>query len=571
MRRTASALLVLLLAARGAAAQDPLGRAFDLERQSRHAEAAAAFRQVLARDPLNAPALLGAERVYTQLGRRDSILALVQRALQLDSSNTTARTIDVRTARAIGGEAGAVEAVRRWMAATPRSEAPHRELVRLLLSTNRTDEAREAVVAARTQLGDAERLRPELAQVEQQSGNWAGGAREWRAELLQRPDLHGVAVFNLQAAPAAHRDRIVRALTEPDTASGPRRLAADLLLGWREPARAWTLFQSALPRTGDERANVLRAFADRARAQEGAEAQRVAAAALERLAASVGPAEAARYRIESARAFAEAGDAAAARRVLRAMTDEPGGQGASATATLVELYVREGNPAEAARLLERTRDRVGGGEAERLNQVIARGWIARGDLERAAQAIAADSSLAADELRGWVALYRGQADRAIELLHGAGVRPGDRDRPADRAAVVAAVRALEADTATAFGAALFRAARGDTAGAARALDTLARATRTGRPELLAFAARWSEVAHDSAAAEALWAEFAERHADAAPAPAALLALARADAARGQVQRAALRLEALILHHAGSALVPEARRELDRVRGLIPRS
>ncbi len=571
MLRTASVALVLLLAARGAAAQDPLGRAFDLERQGRHAEAAGAFRQVLARDPLNAPALLGAERVYTQLGRRDSILALVQRALQVDSTNTTARTIEVRTARAMSGEAGAGEALRRWMAATPRSEAPHRELVRLLLSTNRTDEAREAVAAARTQLGDAERLRPELAQVEQQSGNWAEAAREWRAELQRRPDLHGVAVFNLQPAPAAQRERLVRALTEPDTTSGPRRLAADLLLGWHEPARAWTLFQAALPRTGDERANVLRAFADRARAQEGAEAQRVAAAALERLAASVAPAEATRYRIESARAYAEAGDAAAARRVLRTMADEPGGQAASATATLVELYVREGNPAEAARLLERTRDRVGGGEGERLGLIIARGWIAKGELERAEQAIAPDSSLAADELRGWVALYRGQAERAIELLRSAGARPADRDRPADRAAVVAALRALETDTATAFGEAMLRAARGDTAGAARALDALARATRAGRPELLGFAARWSEVARDSAAAESLWSEIAERHADAAPAPAALLALARADAARGHVERAAQRLEALILHHATSALVPEARRELDRVRGLIPRS
>lgn len=575
MRRLASLALLCAWAPALAAQQEVIGRAYELERQGRNADAAAAFRQVLARDPLNAPALLGAERVYTQLGRRDSIMAMVQRSLLVDSTHAIARTIEFRTARAMGGETAAADALRRWLAAAPASEAPWRELVRVLLGSNRTDEAREAVTTARARLADSTRLRPELAQVEQQAGNWPLAAREWRAELLRRGDVHATAVFHLQPAPVAVRERLLRTLIGTDSSQAPRRLAAELLLGWNEPAQAWRMVQAALPANREERANALRLFADRARAREGVEAQRIAATALEQLATLVGPAEAARYRIESARAFADAGDAAAARRVLRAMADDPAapaGIGQNATATLVELYVREGNPGEAARLLERNRERLGGSETDRLNRSVARGWIARGDLAAAERTVAADSSLAADEVRGWIALYRGDGARATDLLRGAGVRPGDRERPAERAAVVALLQALEADSVPELGAAFFVAARGDTAAAARALLTLARAPRgAGRSELLAYTARFLEVAHDTARADSLWTDIAEHYAESAPAPAALLALARAQAGRGDVAGAVRRLEHLILTYPGSALVPEARRELDRVRGLVPRS
>src|SRR3990172_7058912 len=81
------ALLVLGVLASGrlepALAQDPLARGFDLERQGRWSDAAAAFRTVLTREPANVAALLGAERVYTQLGQRDTVMMLVRRALAL--------------------------------------------------------------------------------------------------------------------------------------------------------------------------------------------------------------------------------------------------------------------------------------------------------------------------------------------------------------------------------------------------------------------------------------------------------------------------------------------------------
>src|SRR5262245_43128268 len=65
-------------------------RGLDFERQNRNEEAAAVFRQVLAREPANAQAMLGVERVYTALGKRDSIMAITGRALQADRLNNTA-------------------------------------------------------------------------------------------------------------------------------------------------------------------------------------------------------------------------------------------------------------------------------------------------------------------------------------------------------------------------------------------------------------------------------------------------------------------------------------------------
>ncbi|MFI5279247.1 MAG: tetratricopeptide repeat protein, partial [Gemmatimonadales bacterium] len=551
-------------------------RGLDFERQGRFEDAVAAFRQVLAREPANVQALLGAERGYAQLGRRDSTLALATRAVAADPLGTTAWTVQVRSARALGGEAMAAEVLGRWMAAMPRSESPYRELVRSLITTGRLDDAREAVVSARTHLGDPERLHPELAAVEAAAGNWSRAAGEWRAAVKADNDLAGSASFNLMSAPAAQRERVIHALTDPDSAAVPRRVAAELLLGWNDPERAWATLQTAIPTEPAARRSVLQSFADRARAAEGRPSQRAAAQALEFLASGLPPAEAARIRIESARAFSAAGDQAAARRVLRGMADDPntGAEIArSATTTLVELYAREGNAAEAARLLEQQRARLPGTEAARLGIIVARGWIAAGDLDKADAAILPDSSLAAEEVRGWTALYRGDLADARERLRAAGPtgRGPEAARNVERATMLALLQAVRADSSPALGAALFLAARGDTAQAAQALVTLARSSGIdGKPELLATAARYTAVG-DTALAESLWTEVATTHPESAPAPMALLALARLQAARGDNAGAVQRLEALILHYPASALVPEARRELDRVRGALPPS
>lgn len=575
MRRIASLVAGALLAAAPLGAQGVTGmlaRAFDLEREQRWAEAAAAYGQVLAADPANVNAVLGAERVYTELGRRDSILAIVARALEADPTHAVLRTVEVRTARARGGEAAAVEAIGRWMAAVPRSAAPWRELVQVLLGTGEVEQAREAVGEARRRLGDTTALAAELAQAEQASGDWGRAASAWQVAVAREPAEAGAAVLRLRLAPPDQRERVLRTLLETDAAPPARRAAAELLLLWGQPDRAWGVLEPALPREPGPRRAALTQFADRARVRGEPAARRVAAAALELLASEAEPGAALDLRLEAARLFADAGDAPAARRLLRAVAEGPGSSRAvavRAAAALIEVAAREGNAEEAERSLAANAGRIPGTDRARLGRRIAWAWIRAGDLARAERVLAPDSSLAADEVRGWIALYAGALPRAAAQLASVSARAAESAPASERARVLAVLEALRDDSLPALGAALLRAARGDTLGAARALATVARGVRgSGRPELLHLAAEHA-MAADPVLAAALWTEIAERFADSGPAPAAQLGLARLELARGERVAAERRLEALILRYPSSAMVPEARRELDRARRLVP--
>lgn len=582
MRRTARLLLVLLalLAPARAPGQEVLIRALDLEQVGAWNEAATLYRQVLAAEPTNAPALLGLERVYGQVGggRRDSVLAYAERAIAANPAGPIAYAVELRTLRATGADSLAAAAFERWVAAQPASAAPYREWARLSVQAGRLRDARDAVALARERLRDPAALAPEMALVEVAEADWVGAAGEWRAGVMAQPSYAEAASFSLRPAPVAARDGVLRVLSAPGAgAVAGRRVAADLLLGWNEPGRAWTMLRDVLPAQDSQRVGALRGFAERARSLDGPGAQLAAAQAYDLLAA-VGPREEAQWmRIESARAFAASGDVASARRVLRKLADDPAADEATraaAGAATVELLVREGNPAEAERMLAVGVAGLPGSEREQLSLQIAGGWLRLGALDRAAGAVERDSSLAGDEVRGWVALYRGDLGAARTLLRNAGAETGDRQKAPARAAAVALLDAVTRDSFPELGAALLLAARGDSLQASRALVAAARqlaGNGEAEPAVLSWAAGVAASARDVAGAEALWREIAERFPSSSVAPAAELALARSLADRGDLQHAAARLQAMILAHPQSALVPEARRELDRVRGLVPRS
>ncbi|MGH7701387.1 MAG: tetratricopeptide repeat protein, partial [Gemmatimonadales bacterium] len=77
-------------------------------------------------------------------------------------------------------------------------------------------------------------------------------------------------------------------------------------------------------------------------------------------------------------------------------------------------------------------------------------------------------------------------------------------------------------------------------------------------------------AHD-ATATALFADVVRTGGDGAAAPAAELEWARVLLRQGRTDDAIAHLEHLILTYPGSAVVPQARRDLERARGAIPRS
>jgi hypothetical protein len=75
--------------------------------------------------------------------------------------------------------------------------------------------------------------------------------------------------------------------------------------------------------------------------------------------------------------------------------------------------------------------------------------------------------------------------------------------------------------------------------------------------------------NDSKGAIALWQRIVEQHATAPEAAEAELEWARALRRSGDIAGAIAHLEHLILNAPQSALLPQARRELDLVRGTVP--
>ena len=572
LARLAPALLALLLPVR-APAQTALMRALDLEQQGFLGAAAAAYAAVLRAEPNDAIALLGLERVGAQLSWRDSAVAYAGRAIARDPSDSTARGVEVRGLRALGRDSLAAAALARWVAAAPRSPEPYREWARQSLAAGRTDEARAAVQRARDRLKNPAALAAEMARADAAGGDWTGAASEWRTAVTAEPRLAQAAAFSLRPAPAVVRNAVLAALSGPGADGGAgRRLAADLMLGWDQAGRAWTLLRSALPPPGPVAMDALREFADRARTLDAPAAQRAAAEAYEALAGMEPAAAAVATRVESARAYAAAGDAQAARRMLQPLAADPSADPAGRSAAIgvmIELAVRAGDPAAASRQLAADSAALTGSEREALGRRIAFGWLRRGELDSAAAAIRDDASLRGLEVLGWVEVCRGNLAAGRDALAAAGAG-GEEGGAAERAATVALLDAVGRDTLRALGAALLLAVQGDSAAAGRAVVPIARQVGgEGEPALLSWAARFAAAGGDAAGAEALWREVAERFAASAVAPAAELALARALERRGDLHGARAWLEAMILAHPRSALVPEARRELDRVRGSVP--
>jgi tetratricopeptide (TPR) repeat protein len=162
-----------------------------------------------------------------------------------------------------------------------------------------------------------------------------------------------------------------------------------------------------------------------------------------------------------------------------------------------------------------------------------------------------------------IALYEGRLDAARTLLR------GTREQSADMALVLGIVSRVRGDSAPQLGAAFLALARGDSAGAAqRFVDAAERHVEAGSALLLA-AARIQSARGEADRAVALWQRIVSRHADAPESAEAELEWARLLRKRGDTAAAIEHLEHLILSAPQSALLPQARRELELARGAVP--
>ncbi len=574
-------LVLSVLVVRPLSAQ-AIGQGFELERAGQYEQAAGIYLATLRADPTNLSALLGLERVLPPLNRLGELLPAAQRAAAASPTNAALRGVLLRTYVALNEPDSGRAVALRWAAAAPRDEAPYREWAMALEDAHRHAAARDVLLVGRRALGRPGAFGIELAELSRLSGDWEGAAREWAAALEDAPVQLPNASSALAEAPDAARERIARLLTAGTPSPLTRRLAGELLLSWGQPQRAWAVFEPSVATPSADAAFALRRFADLASARSTPDARRVRALALARY-ADLTPepgGAAARARADAARAFIEAGDRAAARAVLERVAQDssaPADAQRLAQRAVVEALIDGGQLDSAARQLA-TNGRLSADDRAGLRLQLARARIAMGDLDRAETAVARDSSVEGLALQGWIALYRGRLKDAQGLFRAAGPYAGDRHEATERTAMLALLQQVPADSFRELGGALLLLTQGDSLHAVQALRLAAGRLATGsggggRPDLLLLAGRVA-ARLDSAqqrTALALFDEVVHTAGEGAAAPAAELEWARLLERRAQTAEAMRHLEHLILTYPGSAVVPEARRELERAKGAIPKS
>ncbi|MEP6474736.1 MAG: tetratricopeptide repeat protein, partial [Gemmatimonadota bacterium] len=541
-----------------------MARGYDLERRSDFAGAEVVYRKILESRPADMAALVGLERVLTQLNRPADLSPALRQALAVDSTKGLIYGLAIRTFTTLGQPDSVRRIGEQWSRILPDDDAAYREWGMALVTLGDRQGARKAFLLGRDRLKQPDVMAAELAQLAITSLDYATGTREWLLALQRIPGYRATASATLASAPENARAEILRQI---DQASGtaPLMLSVDLRSRWGDPLGALDRLKAALPAPDAAARDVLQQFLESNRNLATVPNLTARARALELLAQHSLTAQQAALRVAAARAFGAAGDQAAARRVLALAASSSGSpiEVAGAATALIELMVAADSVEAAASQLPRVRPSIPAEEYARLTRLVAEGWIRRGAFERADTVLANDSTVDGLALRGRLALYRGDLTGARTTLHDAGPFAGSRESATERTALLAVLQPIEQDSFPELGRAFLALARGDTASAISGLTTSSQllGSKPGGPELLLLAGRLSLARGRPAEAEPLLKQVVAGSAPAA-ATAAGLELAQLYIAQHRQPDALAALEHLVLTYPQSPLVPQARRLMD---------
>jgi hypothetical protein len=408
-------------------------------------------------------------------------------------------------------------------------------------------------------LGSSRELAAEFAQMQAALGMWVPAARSWREAGLHLPYLEQAAVFSLFAAPAGLRDSVREVLREAPVSLSARRMLAGLELRWQAPREGWAALSALEPSD-----TVIRVWTEFAAEAEQAESWLTARDAYAQ-AFAARPADRG-LAVRAATAAMSGGDPASAVELLAPLN---GVSDSVLAPTITLLRARAlgllGRAAEAESLVTAQGSILDDAAKRQAHRALAWAWIRAGDLARARQslAIAGGDTEEGERVGAWIALYEGD----LKTARG-GLRRTDESSN-DVVTAMALLSRTRADSARAVGDAFLALARGDTARAAALFAVAAEGVPDAAPFLLGTAARLHLAARDTASSITLWQLILSSHTEAPEAAESDLEWARVLRRRGDTAGAIARLEHLILTYSESALVPQARRELELSRGSIP--
>lgn len=531
-------------------------RALELEQEGRWRDAVVAYRAALGGPSMTA-AILGLERVYDQLGTRDSLLPLLDSLIPRRPRDQTLRTVQLRTLSYLHRDEAAAAAFARWVQVTPRESAPYREYARQLLDRGRAAAADTVLQRAQRALGGTRDLAVELAQMRAATGLWELAATSWREAMVAAPYLDQAAVFSLVPTPDSIRPAVREVFRAPPMQVAARKALALLELRWRSARDAWAALRDVAP--SDDAVKAWVEFG------ENAEASGAWLVARDAFAAALAHTPSRELVVRAASDALTGGEPASALALLDrfAAARDP-----ETLRTVLPLRVRAlsalGRPADAESLIAQHAPALDSLSRVRLVRAVAWGWVRTGDLAKARAALGAGVE-DEDRTAGWIALYEGD----LRAARGALRRSAETDP--DLLLALALLGRTKADRAPLVGDAFLALAQGDSTRAATQLAAAADTVPDAAPLLLAAAARIHVARGEDSTGTALWRRVAERHAGSPEAAEAELEWARALTRRGDRPDAVKRLEHMILTYPQSALVPQARRELDLARQSVPPS
>jgi tetratricopeptide (TPR) repeat protein len=424
-----------------------------------------------------------------------------------------------------------------------------------LLQAGRALAADSVLSEAGRLMGAAGALSGETAQLHLALKRYVPAVRAFREAMVDEPWLETAALFGLQRVPAETRDSVRTVLLAPPVTFAPRRLLSSLEFAWGEPRRAWSAI-STLP-ADDSTTATWRSFAERAELNESWLVARDAWTAVFDRAGDIESQQ------RAADASLRAGDAAAALSMVRRKSTVGKVADSVRVRALLGLEIAAlgelGRGNEAQQKLDDAAKKLDPDTRASLARPLVAGWLRAGEVARAKAAMNGTELADDDEMAGWLALYEGDVVNARKrLLRAASNRP----ELVDALGILARTRV---EQLPGLGEAFATLARKDSTGAAKRFVQLADSVGAAAPAFIAQGARLSRKNEAVALYDRIIRDFPRSP----EAPEALLAWARALRDAGDKPAAVTKFEQLLVDYGTSALAPQARRDLERLKGAIP--
>lgn len=529
------------------------------------------LRRLLQVDPSSSGGLFALERILRARGTIVGLLPAVDTFLAHDPSASGVRYMKLRVLLEVDSLQALQDEAERWFEAEPGSVVPYREVSRVYAKAFGPRRALEVLRRGRSATGDANALGMDMADLLAATGDEEGAVKEWTRAVVADSAQAPTVATRIASLPQGGREagrNLVDALGRAK-GPGPGRAAAEIAVELGLEQEALNAAREAVKgmSAGDREAFLAR-VAGRAR-DRGLSA--LSAWAYDELGqAATSPGQRRQLDQRLVEASLAGGDTATAleaqRRVVASFT--PGSvDRRKATALAIRLEARGADAARLRARIQAFRDEFPDApELDALAASAAATLMARDDSAGAAAVLEGVDGPRTTLERGWLLLGAGDVamGRAALLMSLSGLEPSEATPVIQYAGLLGR---LSQDGVALLARAGVLAHKGRGVDGARVLDEGADSLpEADRPAVLAEAARMAEGGGaDSVAArvrDGLIGGFPE-----APEVAeASLALARYRARTPEGRDEAIRLlTELVTTRPNAAVVPDARRELERLR------